>query len=312
VTQPGRVPGPGPGAVPMDGQVIAGEHLVVRLLNLVKFPHTLFALPFALVGVVAASWQAPVTGRLLALVVIAFTSARWAALAFNMIVDLPFDRENPRHAHRELVRGALSVTHARASLAVATIIFFWSAWEINPLTRALSPVAFLWILGYSLSKRWFDYTQLWLGLSLAIAPVGAYLAIVGAWSDPWWSLCAIGLAVTAWVAGFDIFHALPDEEFDRMHGLHSMVTRLGRRQALLLARVLHGCTVPLLALFGVGAGFGAWYFLGVTVAAGLLLHEHRLVHEDDLSRIGPAFFQWNAVLSATVFAGALVDRVVRL
>ncbi len=300
-----------PGRVPIDGQVIAGEHLVVRLLNLVKFPHTLFALPFALVGVVAASWQAPVTGRLLLLVVLAFTSARWSALAFNMIADLQFDRANPRNAKRELARGALSVSQAWASIAVSALLFFWSAWQINPLCRALSPVAFLWVMGYSLSKRWFDFTQLWLGLSLAIAPVGAYLAIVGHWSTPWWVLCAVGLAVTAWVAGFDIFHALPDEEFDRTHRLHSTVTRLGKRNALRLARVLHGATVPLLALFGWGAGFGPWYFVGVFAAALLLAWEHRLVRADDVSKVGPAFFQWNAILSATVFASALVDRLAR-
>jgi 4-hydroxybenzoate polyprenyltransferase len=300
-----------PGRAPIDGQVIAGEHLVVRFLNLVKFPHTLFALPFALVGVVAASWQAPVTWRLVVLVVLAFTSARWSALAFNMIADVNFDRANPRNARRELARGAISIGQAWASIAVAGALFFWCAWQINPLTRALSPVAFVWILGYSLAKRWFDFTQLWLGLSLAIAPVGAYLAIVGAWSTPWWVLCAIGLAVTAWVAGFDIFHALPDEEFDRTHRLHSTVTRLGKTRALQLARVLHAITVPLLALFGWGAGFGGWYFAGVTIAALLLAYEHRLVRADDVSRVGPAFFQWNAILSGTVFASALVDRIAR-
>jgi len=294
---------------PLDGQVIAGQHVVVRFLNLVKFPHTLFALPFALVGVVAASRHAPVTGRLLVLVVLAFTAARWAALAFNMIADLRFDRANPRNAQRELARGALSTGQAWASIVIAGVVFFWAAGAISPLTRALSPIAFAWILGYSLSKRWFDFTQLWLGLSLAIAPVGAWLAITGAWSTPWWVLCAIALAVTAWVAGFDIFHALPDEEFDRAHGLHSTVTRLGRVAALRLARVLHAATVPLLLLFGWGAGFGAWYVAGVAAAALLLLHEHRLVRVDDLSRIGPAFFHWNAILSATVFAAALVDRV---
>jgi len=294
----------------MDGQVIGGEHVVVRYLNLVKFPHTLFALPFALVGVLAASWHAPVTARQLVLIIVAFTSARWAALAFNMIADLQFDRVNPRNQRRELARGVLSVRQAWVSVVVAIGIFLWAAWQFNPLTRALSPVALLWVLSYSLSKRWFDWPHLWLGLSLAIAPVGAYLAIVGAWSTPWWVLCAIGLAVMTWVAAFDIFHALPDEEFDRGLGLHSSVTRLGRRGALRLARALHATTIPMLALFGWGAGFGTWYAAGVVVAAAVLWHEHRLVRADDLSRIGPAFFQWNAILSATVFVLALIDRLV--
>jgi 4-hydroxybenzoate polyprenyltransferase len=293
----------------LDGQVIAGQHVVVRYLNLVKFPHTLFALPFALVGVLAASRSAPITTRELVLIVVAFTSARWAALAFNMIADVRFDRLNPRNQRRELARGALSVQQATLSMVVAVGIFFWAAWQFNPLTRALSPVALLWILSYSLSKRWFDWPHLWLGLSLAIAPVGAYLAIVGAWSTPWWTLCAIGLAVMTWVAAFDIFHALPDEAFDRAHGLHSSVTRLGRRGALRLARGMHATTIPMLALFGWGAGFGLWYASGVLVAAALLLYEHTLVHENDLSRVGPAFFQWNAILSATVFVFALIDRL---
>jgi 4-hydroxybenzoate polyprenyltransferase len=296
--------------VSTDGQVIGGEHVVVRYLNLVKFPHTLFALPFALVGVLAASMHAAVTPRLLVLVVLAFTSARWAALAFNMIADVRFDRANPRNQRRELARGALSMRQAWASIIVAVVIFFWSAGSINPLTRALSPVALAWVLTYSLTKRWFDWPHLWLGVSLAIAPVGAYLAIVGEWSRPWWVLIAISLAVMSWVAAFDIFHALPDEEFDRAHGLHSAATRLGRRGALRLARVLHVLTIPLLALFGWGAGFGLWFNVGVVIAAALLLYEHRLVHEDDLSKVGPAFFQWNAILAATVFGFSLIDRLI--
>lgn len=295
--------------VSVDGQVIAGEHVIVRYLNLVKFPHTLFALPFAFVGVIAASMHAPVTWRDVVLVVIAFTSARWAALAFNMIADVQFDRENPRNNKRELARGALTVRQAWASIGVAVVIFFWSAGSINPLTRWLSPVALAWVMSYSLTKRWFDWPHLWLGVSLAIAPVGAYLAIVGSWSDPWWVLGAIALAVSAWVAAFDIFHALPDEEFDRQHALHSAATRLGRRGALLLARVLHALTVPLLVLFGWGAGFGTWYYIGVTIAAALLLYEHTLVHENDLSNVGPAFFKWNAILASAVFGFALIDRL---
>ncbi len=295
--------------VSVDGQVITGESVLVRYLNLVKFPHTLFALPFALVGVLAASMRAPVTVRGVVLVVIAFTSARWAALAFNMIADLQFDRVNPRNAKRELARGALSVRQAWISIGMAVVIFLASAGSLNPLTRALSPVALAWVLSYSLTKRWFDWPHLWLGLSLSIAPVGAFLAIVGAWSTPWWILVTISLAVMAWVAAFDIFHALPDEEFDRAHQLHSAVTRLGKRGALRLARALHIATIPLLALFGWGAGFGAWYYVGVTIAPALLLYEHTLVHEHDLSNVGPAFFKWNAILSATVFVFALLDRI---
>jgi 4-hydroxybenzoate polyprenyltransferase len=198
----------------VDGQVISGESIVVRHLNLVKFPHTLFALPFALLGVIAGSRQVAIEWRLVVLAVVAFTSARWAALAFNMLADHRFDAENPRNQRRELARGALTRGQAWASMLIASAIFLVAASAINPLTRLLSPVALAWVLGYSLAKRFTYWPHLWLGLSLAIAPVGAYLAVVGAWSQPWWVMCTIALAVMAWSAGFDIFHALPDKEFD--------------------------------------------------------------------------------------------------
>lgn len=293
----------------MDGQVIGGTHRLVRYLNLVKFPHTLFALPFALVGVVAASLIAPVTPMLVAKVVVAFTAARWAALGFNMIADRQFDAKNPRNAKRELPTGAVTVAEAWGSVLGASGIFLVTAASINPLTRALAPVALAWVLSYSLAKRFTNWTQLWLGLSLAIAPVGAYLAIVGRWSEPWWVLCAIGLAVTGWVAGFDIFHALPDLEFDQANGLHSMVTRLGRTGALWTARAMHAAAIPLLGVFGIGAGFGRWFALALGLAAVLLGAQHWLLARRGVAAQAAVFFQLNALLSATIFAGALLDRL---
>jgi 4-hydroxybenzoate polyprenyltransferase len=167
-------------------------------------------------------------------------------------------------------------------------------------------------LAYSLAKRFTWWPHLWLGLSLAIAPVGGYLAVTGRWSDPAWLLLAVTLAVATWVAGFDIFYALPDAGFDRAHGLRSAVVRLGESRAILLAKVLHGLTIPALALFGWGAGFGVWYVIGLVVAAGILLYEHRLVRPGDLSRLDAAFFTMNGVMSVTVFAFALVDRLAAL
>ena len=146
-------------------------------------------------------------------------------------------------------------------------------------------------------------------MSLAIAPVGGYLAVTGRWSEPWWMLIAITVGVATWTAGFDVFYALPDEEFDRSQGLHSAVTRLGQRNAILFAKLLHGVTIPALALFGWGIGFGVWYDAGLVVAAGILAYEHSLVKPGDLSRIDAAFFTMNAVMSGTVFAFALVDRL---
>lgn len=296
-------------AAPPDGQVLRGDSTLIHYLNLVKLPHTLFALPFTLLGVVAASFQAPVSVRTVALVVLAFTAARWAAVAFNMIADLDFDRVNPRNRGRVLPAGRLTPRQAGISLALAAIVFMVAAAAINPLCGWLSLPALAWILGYSLSKRFTSWPHLWLGLSLAIAPVGGYLAVTGRWSDPWWTLLAVTLAVATWVAGFDIFHALPDEGFDRAHRLHSAVVRLGVPGALRLARVLHTVTVVALLLFGAGAGFGGWYSAGVAVAAAILWREHRLLHPDDLSRLGSAFFAMNAVMSASVLAFALVDRL---
>lgn len=292
-----------------EGQTFIGESLLVRYVNFVKLPHTLFALPFALVGVLAASLQAPVTLRTVGLVVVAFTAARWVAMGFNRIADRAYDARNPRTRNRELPRGVLSVHQAWGSVAVAAGLFLWAAWSLNPLCFLLSPVALVWVMGYSLSKRFTWWPHLWLGMSLAIAPVGGWLAVTGSWSEPAWLLLAITIAVATWVAGFDIFYALPDAAFDRASGLHSAVVRLGESRAILLAKLLHGATIPALALFGWGAGFGWWYYAGVAVAAAILAYEHQLVQPGDLSRLDAAFFRMNAVMSVTVFSFALLDRL---
>ena len=294
---------------PAEGQTFGGESLAVRFANFVRLPHTVFALPFALLGVLAASRRVPVSLREVLLVIVAFTAARWAAMGFNRIADRAFDARNPRTRNRELPRGALTLTQAWASVLLAAALFVASAALLNPLCLALSPVALAWVLGYSLSKRFTWWPHLWLGLGLAIAPVGGYLAVAGRWSEPVWTLLAITVAVATWVAGFDIFYALPDEGFDRAEGLRSAVVRLGERRAILLAKLLHGVTVPALALFGWGAGFGTWYYFGVLAAAGILAYEHRLVRPGDLSRLDAAFFTMNGVMSLTVFAFALMDRI---
>jgi 4-hydroxybenzoate polyprenyltransferase len=293
-----------------EGQTFGGGSLLVRYVNFVKLPHTLFALPFALLGVLEASLEVGVTWRTVALVVVAFSAARWVAMGFNRIVDREFDARNPRTRNRELPTGALSLRQAWASVIFAGALFVVAAGLLNRLCLYLSPVALAWVTLYSLSKRFIWWPHLWLGLSLAIAPVGGYLAVTGRWSDPWWVLVAISIAVATWVAGFDIFYALPDLAFDRSEGLHSAVVRLGERKSILLAKLLHGVTIPALLVFGWGAGFGPWYVGGVVAAACLLAYEHQLVKPGDLSRLDSAFFTMNGVMSVTVFAFALVDRVV--
>jgi 4-hydroxybenzoate polyprenyltransferase len=295
----------------LEGQTFTGESLLVRLVNFVKLPHTLFALPFALLGVLAASLRYAVTWRTVGLVILAFSSARWVAMGFNRIADRAFDAKNPRTSGRELPRGALTLTQAWVSVVVAGALFLAASALLNPLCLLLAPPALLWVMIYSLSKRFTWWPHLWLGASLAIAPVGGYLAVAGSWSDPGWLLLVIALGVATWVAGFDIFYALPDEAFDRALGLRSAVVRLGERKSILLAKLLHGITVPALLLFGWGAGFGPWYFAGVLAAAGILLYEHTLVKPGDLSRLDAAFFTMNGVMSVTVFGFALADRLMQ-
>lgn len=292
-----------------EGQTFAGESLFLRYINLVKLPHTLFALPFALLGVLAASRTHQVTARIVGLVVLAFSAARWTAMGFNRIADRHYDARNPRTLNRELPQGKLSVRQAWVSVIVSAALFITIAALLNPLCLWLSPLALGWILLYSLSKRFTWWPHLWLGLSLAIAPVGGYLAVAGRWSSPAWLLLAVTLAVATWVAGFDIFYALPDVAFDRAEGLRSAVVRLGESRAILLAKVLHGITLPALALFGYGAGFGPWYYAGLVAAGVILLYEHQLVKPGDHSRLDAAFFTMNGVMSLTVFGFALLDRL---
>ena len=301
---------PGPSTLHREAQTFGGDSLLVRYINFVKLPHTLFALPFALLGVLAASWIEPVTPRDVFLVVLAFSAARWVAMGFNRIADRAFDARNPRTLNRELPRGTLSLTQAWVSVSIAAALFIAAAMWLNPLCLVLSPFALAWIMLYSLSKRFTWWPHLWLGASLAIAPVGGFLAITGQWSDPAWMLLAITLGVATWVAGFDIFYALPDAGFDRAEGLRSAVVRLGESRAILLAKLLHAITIPALAAFGYAAGFGMWYYAGLAVAAGILAYEHQLVRPGDLSRLDAAFFTMNGVMSVVVFGFALIDRMI--
>jgi len=284
--------------------------LLVRYVNFVKLPHTLFALPFALLGVIVASHRHPVAWRIVALVVLAFTAARFVAMGFNRIADRALDARNPRTRNRELPTGRLTLMQAWGGVILAAAIFWWAAWALNPLCFALAPLALAWIAGYSYAKRFTPWSHLWLGFSLAIAPAGGYLAVTGAWSEPWWLLLVIAAAVTAWVAGFDVFYALQDEAFDRAERLKSLVVRLGQGRAIFVAKLLHGVAIAALLAFGWRAGLGAPYYVGVGIGAGLIAWEHQLVRPGDLSRLNAAFFTANGIVSIVVFLGALVDRIV--
>jgi len=293
-----------------EGQTFGGESLLIRYVNFVKLPHTVFALPFALLGVIVASYQQPVTWRVAILVVIAFTAARFVAMGFNRIADRRIDARNPRTQGRELPSGRLTVSQAWAAVIAAMVVFLFCAWALNPLCAALAPVALIWVATYSYTKRFTDWSHLWLGGALAIAPVGGYVAVTSQWSDPAWLLVVLALGVACWVAGFDIFYALQDEAFDRKEGLHSLVVRLGQGWAIIVAKLLHGAAIAALIVFGKGAGLGLPYFGGVMAAILIISWEHRQVKPGDLSKLNAAFFTANGIVSIVVFLGALVDRIV--
>lgn len=292
-----------------EGQTFAGPSRLTAYVNLVKLPHTVFALPFALVGVVLASYRHRLRLADVGWVVLAFTAARFAAMAFNRIADRRFDAQNPRTAMREIPRGVVGVGEAWVSVIAASAAFGFAAWRLNWLCFLLAPLALAWILGYSYTKRFTRWSHLVLGAGLGIAPVGGYLAITGAWSRPWWLLVALAAAVATWVGGFDILYALPDEQFDRAHALHSVPAALGERRAIYVARALHVLTVIALALVGVGARLGFFYWCGVAIAAVILLYEHSLVRPGDLSRLDAAFFMMNGMLSITLFFFVLAERI---
>jgi len=285
--------------------------MLLRHANLVRLPHTIFALPFALVGVVLASYVARITIGDVIWVVVAFTSARFAAMGFNRIADREIDARNPRTSSREIPSGTMSVREASVAVVIASLLFLAAAWRLNPLCLVLAPLALAWVFFYSYTKRFTRWSHLVLGVGLSIAPVGGYLAITGQWSNPWWMLIALAIAVATWVGGFDILYALQDVSFDRENGLYSVPSTFGEANALGISRVLHFMTVTALAMAGLGAGAGLLYFVGVLVAGALLLYEHSLVKPNDFSRLDAAFFTMNGVISIVFLGFVFTERLLR-
>jgi 4-hydroxybenzoate polyprenyltransferase len=295
----------------MEGQTLRGGSPLIRHANFVKLPHTVFALPFALVGVTLASYHAPVSYQQIIWVVLAFTSARFAAMGFNRIADREIDARNPRTQARELPSGAMTLREATIAVVLAGAVFFLSAVMLNRLCLELAPLALAWVLFYSYTKRFTRWSHLALGIGLSIAPVGGYLAVTGAWSDPWWMLIVLAIAVAAWVGGFDILYALQDVSFDRNEGLHSIPAAWGEKRALHLARLLHLTTIVALAAVGIAVHAGAFYLIGVGIAAALLVYEHSLVKENDFTRLDAAFFTMNGVISIVFFGFVLTERLLK-
>jgi 4-hydroxybenzoate polyprenyltransferase len=301
-----------------EGQTFDGASLASRYASFVKLPHTFFALPFAGVGALLASYGSPqnATAASIGWIVLAFTAARFAAMGFNRIVDRHYDSLNPRTAARELPAGRLTMAQAATGVVIAAVVFIAAAWMLNPLCGWLAPLALGWIFFYSYTKRFTSWAHHVLGVALGIAPAGAYLAIAGAWTSPWYGLPVLVAAVMFWVAGFDVIYSVQDLEFDRRHGLHSMPARYGAAGALRLARAFHAVSFALFAAVGLTGMFptGPLYLGGVLAMAALLLYEHRVIGAGDadrldLKRIDRAFFHANVAVSMSFFVFTLLDRV---
>jgi 4-hydroxybenzoate polyprenyltransferase len=257
--------------------------------SFVRVSHSVFALPFALTGALLAlhrsgDWSS--IGYRLLWIIVAMVTARSAAMGFNRLVDARYDALNPRTASRELPRGAMTMGEAVGFVAVSGMLFVFAAWKLGPLCFALSPVALAIVFWYSLAKRVTSYTQFFLGLAMAVAPVGGWLAAGGrgGW-EPW----LLGAAIGTWVGGFDVLYACQDLEFDRVHGLRSIPVRFGLRRALLISRAAHVITIVCLAALASAAHLGWIYLAGVVGVAILLAWEQSMVSEHDLSQVKRAF-----------------------
>jgi 4-hydroxybenzoate polyprenyltransferase len=276
-------------------------------LEMIKWEHSIFALPFALCGAMLAAGGLP-AWRQLAWIVVAMVSARSAAMAFNRLADSSIDAANPRTATRALPAGALTASFVSLFVLISCGIFVLAASQLNRLTLMLSPVALAVIMLYSYSKRFTRWSHLLLGFALGIAPAAAWIAVRGA-LDP--RILLLTAAVTFWVGGFDVIYACQDYEFDRGRGLHSLPRFLGIRNALVVARLFHLVMFGLLIALIVTFGLGKLAMVGVIAVAALLIYEHALVRHDDLSKLNAAFFTMNGVISVVFFLFVAGDLMLR-
>jgi 4-hydroxybenzoate polyprenyltransferase len=293
---------------PGQRRAAAGMLAKIRLtLEMIKFEHSVFALPFALTGALLARRGLP-TWRELGWIVVAMVGARSAAMTFNRIADLRLDALNPRTEARALPAGQLSLGFAVAFTLVSCALLVLAAYELNPLAFKLSPVAIVFLLGYSFVKRFTVLSHLVLGLCLGISPPAAWIALRG---DLSLSVLLLGAAVTLWVGGFDIIYACQDVEFDHALGLHSIPRRYGIRAALYVSALLHVGTLALLIAVARREGLGGIAFGGLAAVAALLAYEHALVKPSDLSRVNAAFFTVNGFISLLFFVTWGADIVLR-
>ncbi|MBI5116095.1 UbiA family prenyltransferase [Candidatus Poribacteria bacterium] len=280
---------------------------IATILEMIKFSHTLFALPFAIMSAFLAAGGLP-SGRQLLWILVCMVGARSAAMSFNRIADARYDALNPRTSQRAIPTGKLTVAETAAFMLVMMALFVFSASRLNRLSFALSPVALAIILGYSYTKRFTYYSHFVLGLALAIAPVGAWIAVTGSLSlVP----LLLGLAVLLWTSGFDIIYACQDFEFDKRVGLHSLPGRLGITRALVLSAILHAAMVIVLMAIFVVAHMGNAFLAGAFLVSILLVYEHAIVKPGDLSRVNAAFFNVNGAVSLLLMALTIADIAMR-
>jgi 4-hydroxybenzoate polyprenyltransferase len=272
-------------------------------LEMIRFSHTVFALPFALMGAVLAAHGIPPADKLL-WILVAMVGARSGAMGVNRLADRDLDAQNPRTRGRALPQGRIEPVAALLFVLASFGIFLWAAWRLNPLCFALAPVAILIVAGYSYTKRFTALSHCILGLSLGLAPIGAWIAITGHLAP---SPLVLGGAVLFWVAGFDVLYALLDIEFDRRTGLFSIPARFGQKGGLLAARLFHALTLVGLAALIPMLGLGPVYVTGLILASALLVYQHVLLHRYGLAKVEVACFNVNAILSVGMFASALGD-----
>ncbi len=277
--------------------------LLHRLLRLVRFEHTIFALPFAIMGAFLAAGGWP-TARQLGLILLAMVGARTAAMGFNRIADLHYDRLNPRTQHWELPSGKVTLPQAWALVIVASAAFFLAAALLNRLALALSPVALAIVFFYSYTKRFTELTHFALGLALSVAPMGAWIAVRASFAL---APLVLSAAVVLWVAGFDIIYGCQDYAFDRALGLRSIPARFGIARALAISSALHGAMVVALIVVGLLSSLSLIYYAAVGLTAAFLFYEHRIVTPGDLSRADTAFFTVNGVVSLLLMAATVAD-----
>ena len=259
---------------------------IATYFSFVRFSHSVFALPFALTGALLAWRDRPFAWAQVGWIVVCMVSARSAAMGFNRLVDARWDALNPRTSMRELPRGAMTQREAALFVVIASAVFIFGASRLNTLCFALAPVALVIVFWYSLAKRFTTYTQMFLGLAMAVAPVGGWIAAGGrSGAEPW----LLGLAIGLWVGGFDILYACQDVEFDRSHGLRSIPVRFGVSRSIVLSRVMHVATVIVMAALWRVASLPLLYLAGVGFVAVLLAYEQSLVNDRDLSQVKKAF-----------------------